>query len=163
LISKGIKTYDQFVEHVKVIEEDFWGSRFKQYSYWKDLHYNTYKKYGYFSLKTGFNCSGVMGKNDVINYPVQGAAFHCLLWSLIETDRIMRQEKWDTRILGQIHDSMILDVHPDELKYVGETVHRITCKDLPKAWPWIIVPLEVDAELCPVDMPWTEKEKYKLV
>ena len=75
----------------------------------------------------------------------------------------MRKEKWDTRILGQIHDSMILDVHPDELQYIGETIHKITCEDLKKELDWIITPMDVEAELCPVDRPWTEKAKYKLI
>jgi DNA polymerase-1 len=163
LISKGIKSLDAFTEHIKEVEYDFWNNRFKQYQWWKDTHYEVYKKYGYVDLKTGFRCSGVMSKNDVINYPIQGSGFHCLLWSLIEMDRIIFSENLDTRILGQIHDSMILDVHPDELEYVSKTIHRITCEDLRNHWDWIIVPLEVDAELCPVDMPWTEKAKYKLV
>lgn len=175
LMSKGIIEFGKdekvngkwvttgFLKHVKEVENDFWNNRFKQYQWWKETHYSVYKKYGYVDLKTGFRCSGAMSKNDVINYPVQGAAFHCLLWSLIETDKRMQEEKWNTRILGQIHDSMILDVHPEELKYIGEVIHQITCVELRKAWSWIIVPLDVEAEICPVDAPWTEKSKYNLI
>jgi DNA polymerase I-like protein with 3'-5' exonuclease and polymerase domains len=54
-----------------------------------------------------------MGHDDVTNYPIQGSAFHCLLWAFNETDRIMRKDKWDTRLLGQVHDSMLLDVNPE--------------------------------------------------
>ena len=103
-----------------------------------------------------------MGRNDAINYPIQGAAFHCLLWSFIELDRIMRVEGWNTRLIGQIHDAIIFDVDPKELRHVTKTIRRVTCKDLPKAWPWIITPLDVDADLCPVDGSWANKEKFKL-
>jgi DNA polymerase I-like protein with 3'-5' exonuclease and polymerase domains len=163
LILKGIKSFDQFIEHLKEIEADFWGVRFKQYAEWKEKHYAEYLRKGYFYTKTGFTCSGVMSKNDVSNYPIQGSAFHCLLWSLIETDKIMQKDNWDTKIIGQIHDSLVLDVNPNELKMVTQTIHRITTNDLAKKWKWIIVPLNVDMELSEIDHPWSEKKGYKFV
>jgi DNA polymerase I-like protein with 3'-5' exonuclease and polymerase domains len=161
MIGKGIKSYDKFVQHVKEVEADFWGNRFSGYQKWKDSHYEDYKSKGYVDLKTGFRCHGIMSKNDVSNYPVQGAAFHCLLWTFIELDKFIIANNLDTRIIGQIHDSIILDVHPDELELIAKTVHRIATEELRKHWDWIIVPMEIDAELCPVDAPWTEKEKFK--
>lgn len=162
LISKGIKSYEQFVQHLKKIEDDFWGRRFRVYQKWKDIWLNQYKQNGYFDMLTGFRCSGVIQKNEVINYPVQGAAFHCLLWSFIEIDRISQEEEWRSRLIGQIHDAAVLDVHPDELEHVGRTIKRVTCRDLPKAWDWIVIPLDVDAKLCPVDESWAVKESWKL-
>ena len=44
-------------------------------------------------------------------------------------------------MIGQIHDSIILDVNPDELKEVHQTVLDVTTVQLPKAWDWIVVPL----------------------
>lgn len=161
MIENGITSLIAFTNHVKKIEQDFWGVRFADYAAWKDRWYRTYQKYGYIDILTGFRCHGPMGKNDCINYPVQGAAFHCLLWSFTELDRIMREEGWDTRLVGQIHDSMILDVNPDELEHVVKVLHRVTCHDLPETWKWINVPLEVEVEVCPVDGSWAEKTEYK--
>lgn len=161
LISKGIKSYMAFEKHVQKVEEDFWGRRFLVYQQWKDKWWRRYQKRGYIDTLTGFRCVDPMKRNDCINYPIQGSAFHCLLWSFIELDRISIEEKWDTKLIGQIHDAIILDVHPDELDHVVKTVMRVTCEDLRKAWPWIVVPLDVEAELCPVDEPWSEKQKYK--
>jgi DNA polymerase-1 len=175
LISKGIKEYGTitktergyvvtgFLKHVQDIENNFWNVRYKKYKQWKDDWFAEYQKKGFFDLYTGFRCSGVMKKNDVINYPVQGAAFHCLLWSFIQLDAFIIENNLDSRIIGQIHDSLIIDVNPKELKLIGETVHKITTVDLPKHWPWIIVPLEIDAEICGVDESWVKKEKYDLV
>jgi len=159
-ISKGIKSLDSFIEHVKKIETDFWERRFPEYAEWKNYWYNTYKKYGYIDLLTGFRCSGIMSKNDCINYPVQGAAFHCLLKSLIRLDELITSEKLDSRIVSQIHDSILLDVSPDELEYVIEMAHKITCFEIPEEWKWIIVPLTIDAEVCEIDKSWAEKKKY---
>ena len=161
LIEKGVKSFTEFESHIKEIEYDFWTNRFQEYQSWKNRWYNVYKKYGYIDLLTGFHCSGIMSKNDTINYPVQGAAFHCLLWCFIELDRIMIKENWKTRLIGQIHDSILLDVWPDELHKITRIVRRVLCEDLPKAWEWIIVPLDIDMDLCSVDGNWAEKEKYK--
>ena len=162
LISKGIKSFDDFVQHMKEIEEDFWGRRFKVYAAWKEDWYEGYLQKGYLDTLTGFRCHGEMSRNDAINYPVQGSAFHCLLWSFIQTDKLCYFEGWDSKPIGQIHDALIADIHPGELEYVSKTIHKITTEDLPKAWPWIIVPLEVEADLCEVDKPWSEKQSYKL-
>jgi DNA polymerase I-like protein with 3'-5' exonuclease and polymerase domains len=103
-----------------------------------------------------------MKKNDVTNYPIQGSAFHCLLWAFIEIDRISREEGWDTKLIGQIHDSIVFDINPGELDYVMKTVRRVICEDLPKAWNWITVPIDVDEEICEIDQPWSTKQPYKL-
>ena len=158
LISQGLTSYTVFTKHIQDIEDDFWKNRFPEYAEWKERWWKMYQKHGYIVMHTGFRCSGVMGKNDCVNYPIQGSAFHCLLWSFIESDRVMREEKWDTKIIGQIHDEIILDVHPDELDHVVKTIKRITCVDLPKAWDWIIVPLDVGIEVSPVDASWAEKK-----
>jgi len=160
--ANGIKSFDAFTEHIKAIEKDFWENRFPVYAKWKERWWKTYQKYGYISMHTGFTCSGVMGKNDVTNYPVQGAAFHCLLWSFIQADRIMIRDKWDTKIIGQIHDEIVLDAHPDEIEMVCKTIKKITCIDLPKEWKWINVPLNIDAEICDVDSSWSNKKKLKI-
>ncbi len=161
-IRKGIRSYQDFEEHLQKIQEDFWGRKFRKYQQWKDRWVHEYNRKGFFQTLTGFTCSGVMTRNEVINYPVQGSAFHCLLWSFIEIDKIARQEGWDTRLVGQVHDCVVLDVHPDELEHVAYTVGQVTRRRLPEAWSWIIVPLGVEAELCGVDESWAEKKSFVL-
>lgn len=161
LIKNGIKSLDAYIDHIHKVEENFF-KRFSEHKKYMEKTWDDYVKTGEVWLKTGFTCKGVMTKNKVLNYPVQGAAFHCLLWSFNELDRIMREEKWDTKLIGQIHDAIIPDVHPDELDHVAKTIRRVTCQDLPREWPWIVVPLDVDAELCPVDHSWAEKETYEI-
>ena len=60
--------------------------------------------------------------------------------------------------MGQIHDCVLVDAHPAELDHVVDVVERVSTKELPEAWSWIIVPLEVDVEVCGMDAPWSEKK-----
>jgi DNA polymerase-1 len=106
---------------------------------------------------TGFNYQGVMKKNDVLNYPIQGSAFHCLLWSIIQGIKVQVKEKWKSRLVSQIHDAIVMDVHPDELEHVVKTMKRIMCEDIVKHWGWITVPLDVDVEIHNVNDSWADK------
>jgi len=161
LIKKGYKNIEAFTQHVRDVENDFWGKRFLQYSRWKDEWWGKYQKTGYIDLLTGFRCSGLMNKKETINYPVQGAAFHCLLWCFIEMDKYLHDEQMNSRLIGQIHDSMILDADPAEVTKVIARANEIISVELPAAWPWIIVPMEADAEICDVDCSWADKHKYE--
>jgi len=158
LIENNIKSYNDFLEHIRLIEYDFWNNRFRVYGQWKRAWQSRYEKKGSFQMYTGFTCSGIMKKNEMVNYPVQGAAFHCLLWSFIQVDRIQQKEGWDSRLIGQIHDSMLLDVLPEELEHVKEVIHKVTTVDLPKHWDWIIVPLKIDIDEYPVDHSWVQED-----
>jgi len=160
LISKGIISLKKFEEHLRKIEKDFWENRFPEYAQWKERWWSLYKKYGYIDTYIGFRYSGVMDRKQVISYPGQGTAFHCLLWSLIQIDDIIQKEKLDTKIVNQIHDSILFDTNPDELSYIIKIVKDITSNKLPEFWKWIIVPMSVDLEIAPVDRPWNEKSKF---
>lgn len=162
LFEQGISTFDDFKEHVRQVERDFWNKRFKVYSQWKKEWFESYQSKGYFDTLTGFRCQGIMSRNEVINYPVQGSAFHCLLWSFVKIHKIMIARKWKTRLIGQIHDAIIMDVHPDEVDEVMTTVKRITCYELRQAWKWIIVPLDISAEVGEVDGDWLNQKHYDL-
>ncbi|MFA5298366.1 MAG: DNA polymerase, partial [Lutibacter sp.] len=161
LIANGFKSLDDFTLHIQKIEQDFWGKRYYTFSKWKEEWWNKYLKTGIVYSKIGFEYSGVMNKKDVVNYPIQGLAFHCLLWDIIEINKAIISEHLDTRLIGQIHDAIILDVNPKELKYIVDIVKCIMCRDIRKVWDWIIVPLDVDIEICDVDASWAEKKEYK--
>jgi len=157
-----LKSSDKFIDHVKQVEDQFWNVRYKVYTKWKEKTWEKYLKTGYIELLSGFRCSGVMRRNEVLNTPIQGTAFHCLLWSFIQVDKLSRKEEWDSKLVGQIHDSMLLDVNPKERNMVAKKVQDISCNELPKAWPWLNVPLEVEAEICPVDSPWADKADWEI-
>ncbi len=162
LMSNGIKSLDEFTDHVKKIESHFWRVRFPVYDRWKEKWWRSYLTNGYIDLYTGFRCGGVMSRNDAVNYPVQGAAFHCLLWSFIRLDLWLRQNNMKTRLIGQIHDAIVIDVYPPELMDVGRALKRIMCDELRREWNWINVPLDVEADLGAVDGSWADLKYWAL-
>lgn len=149
-----------FEKHVKEVEKDFWNNRFKVYKEWKDRWWESYQKTGEFDMPTGFRISGIHNKKEVINYVVQGSSFHCLLWTLIRLQKWLVKNKMRTVIIGQIHDNIVLDIHRNELQDVLDKIKRIVGIDLPKHWPWIIVPMEIEMEVSPVGKSWNDKKKW---
>ncbi len=162
LKSKGIKNYNRFENHVKEVERKFWHERFPVYNKWKDKTWTKYERTGRVELMTGFVCSGNMKINEVLNRPIQGPAFHCLLWSLIQLNQYMRKEKFDSLIIGQIHDSILMDAVPDERADLFPVIRQIMCEDIREHWSWIIVPLDIEAEITEIDQAWSTKKEIEI-
>lgn len=146
-----------FAHHIMMVEKHFWGKRFPVYAQWKRDHFERYKTTGYITTKTGFICQGYMKRNEVINYPVQGAAFHALLWALIRMQRAIKKYKMKSLLVGQIHDCVLGDVPENEDAQFCEMAQDIMVDKLMKAWKWLIVPLEIEIEKTPVDGSWNLK------
>lgn len=149
-----------FESHIKQVEDRFWNERFPKYKRWREWIWESYQRQGWIKLKTGFVASGVMRRNEVINIQVQGTAFHCLLWSLTRMQEWLNRHKLKTLIVGQIHDSMILDVPIAELPDILAKAREIMCEKIRKEWEWIVTPLDIEAEGS--DVNWYEKKAIKI-
>jgi len=147
-----------FEKHLKEVENDFWNRRFMAYGKWRKKWYRDYLDKGYFDMLTGFRVHGSFNRNSAVNYPVQGSAFHCLLWALIRVNRMLIKRKMKSMVVGQIHDSLIGDVAIDELKDYLEIVEEVVTVQLPKAYKWLTVPLEVEYEIAPEKGNWFQKK-----
>lgn len=160
---KGIHHYDDFVQHVKEVEYDFWNNRFRVYNNWKKKNVENYNKNGFLQMLSGFTCSGLMNSKEINNYPVQGPGFHCNLKSLIKVNKEIKKRKLKTRLTGEIHDSMLSDMHPKEEKEITEIIRWVTTEWLPEQWKWIIVPLEVEGAVFGVDENWASNNTNTFV
>lgn len=152
-------TYEAYI---KAVEDRFWGQRFPVYAKWRRDWFGAYLKDGGFDTLTGFRIDGVMRRNEVINLPVQGSAFHCLLWSLIEIQKVLNKGKWRSKIVLQIHDSIIADVHKGEVADFLALANEIMTVAIRKHWPWIITPLTVEFEACQPGGNWHGKKVVHL-
>lgn len=156
LIKNGIKNFDQFKKHVQKVEDNMWNKRFTVYRDWKEKQYALYTKQGYLTSLTGFVFQGVMSKNDAVNYPIQSVSFHCLLWSAIRLVKLIKKYKMKTKIVFQIHDSVIGDCPKNEKKDFYELLQQVMCHDIKKYWDFIITPLELEADCSELDGNWSK-------
>lgn len=147
-----------FEYHVREVERSFWERRFPIFTQWKERSYRDYCGRGWLDLKTGFRCEGVFKKNQVLNLPVQGPAFHCLLESFIQISDDIKERKMRSRLIGQIHDSALGDVPEREVQDYLSLAHEVMTKRIQRQWDWIVIPLETESEVC--DGPWSEKRVW---
>lgn len=149
-----------FEAHIRKVEDRFWNQRFKVYHAKRKAWVADYRRKGYIDLVTGFRCHGPMERNQVMNYHIQGPAFHCLLWSLIRLQKEIKRRHMQAKIIGQIHDSIIADVPRNEIDDYLVLAHDITTRQLREAWPWITVPFEIEAELA--ETCWYDKRHVEI-
>ena len=155
LIENGIGDEVSFESHIKVVEDNF-NRKFPTWSSQKEVWWEQYLKRGWFPLSTGFVCHGVFSYNNLMNTPVQGPSFHCLLWSLIRLNDWLKKYRMKSRIICQIHDSILADVHDGELQDYVAMARQVMTVDVRKEWSWIITPLAVGVEGSKVN--WFEKK-----
>ena len=159
LKDKKIGTFDSFNNHIvsKVIPW-FWNEMFPEYGRWRIKWLEDYDKRGYFDMPTGFRVEGVVSKYQLGNYPIQGPAFHCLLWSMIQVHKLWKEKKANSKLIGQIHDELTTDEPGEEFEENQKIIPRIMSEDIRKSWPWIVVPLSVESSATPVNGNWYEKK-----
>jgi hypothetical protein len=143
---QGRPTSGSFLEHCQKVEDKMWNQRFPEYTQWKKDIVEFYQKYGYIESLFGFKFVGYMTKNQCTNFPVQSASFHLLLYTLIETQKMIKRLNLKTKICGQVHDSIIGNVPIDEIEIYHIEVHKIVA-GLQKKFKWLVVPMEIEIEL----------------
>lgn len=156
LVGRGYKELKE--SRVEQAEREFW-KKYRKGKEWQEQLIKDYHARGYLEMLTGFRVVGWLGHNQIINTPIQGTAFHLLLWSCIEVNRIRREEGWKSKLIGQIHDEMVLDIDPKEEGHVRETIEWVMVEGTKRAYPWINVPLVAEYGSCEIDQPWGEAKK----
>jgi len=159
LKAKNLNTIKNFTNHIEKVEQDFWDVYYVHKN-WQEKWVENYLKKGYIEMLTGFKCGGTMSKNQLLNYPNQGPAFHCLLWSIIQMNKWLKKYKMKSKLIWNIHDDMGMDINIKEKEDVLQKAKEIMCIDIKKEWEWIITPLEIEAEFS--NKNWYEKKEIKV-
>ncbi len=145
-IVNGAPTQNSFMEHCKHVEDQMWNERFPVYTQWKKDIVEFYQKYGFIETHLGFRFQGYMNKKQCTNFPIQGTSFHLLLYTLIKVERFIKKNKLKTKLIGQIHDSIILDMPKNEIVFVITGVNNIV-KNLQTVFKWLTLPMKIEIEL----------------
>jgi len=147
-----------FYRHVWDIEKDFWFNRFKEYNQWRWDNWNSYLETGEVNYYTGFRIKTEMTRKQVNNLPIQGSAFHCLLWCLIELNSYLKRNKCKSMIIGQIHDSIIMYIDENEWNsFLKKEVKEIMTVKIREEFKWIVTPMRVDVTY--YGNSWADEEK----
>jgi len=149
-----------FEYHVKTVEDKMWNEVFKEYTAWKKASYNKYLKTGEVQLPTGFIARGPYRRNQVLNLPIQGPAFHILLWGIIELQAELKRLKMKSYIFGQIHDCILCYIHKKERQQFLNMAKEIMTQKIRKHWSWINLPLEIEVDIVPSGLSWNEKQPW---
>jgi DNA polymerase-1 len=157
VISEGSPFLD-FEEHVRQCEYKFW-DMLGVHNEWQQRVIKKYQDIGYVEAYFGFRRGGYLKDNKIKNTPIQADAYLCLEWLLSEVVDIAEEEGWKSKIIGQIHDSIVNDAHPTEVEHVLRTIKQVGTINIRERFDWIIVPLLIEAELAEVDQSWYKKEE----
>jgi len=146
LKSKGIKTEAAFFKHVEDFETKFWGVMFPEYASWKNKVVRDYIRDGYVETYFGFRFKGIMNEREVCNYPVQGSSFHMLLYVAYELSNALKKAGMKTKLIGQIHDSIIADIPIEEVAEYARMLKGIMAT-LQDVFQWLCVPIKIEFEI----------------
>lgn len=158
----GINTFEDILEYTEKFYDWYWKTLFKEYDQWKTDIWDHYAKVGYVDLPTGFRAVSAIGKTQLINLPIQGAAFHVLLATAIGLVNRMKHYKLKSVAIGQIHDSVLLDIVPNELQTITE-MYMDSQDDVRKAWPWLIYPIGAEGDISAVGGNWCDMSSIGLL
>jgi len=150
----NIGTRAQFEKHIQAVENHFW-DLLRVSRDWRESVIKFYKGKGHVDSFFGFRRSGYLRRNQIFNAPVQGTAFHCLLWSYNKLHEYIKTNKLESVLIGQIHDAIIIDVKPEEGDVIKKAMNQIMTKDIQGACPWLIVPLEVKITDGEINASWS--------
>lgn len=78
-------------------------------------------------------------ERNAINAPIQGSAADIIKIAMVDIHRWMKTEKLQSRMIMQVHDELVFDVHQTEVEVMKENIPRLMC-DAVK----LEVPMEVE-------------------
>ncbi len=81
-------------------------------------------------------------ERNAINAPIQGSAADIIKLAMVAVYRAMQKKKYKSRMILQVHDELVFDVHKDEENEIQALV-----KEAMEAAIDLVVPMEVEMEL----------------
>lgn len=150
-----------FEYHVRDVERKMWQESYPVYNQWKKDWWALYQQQGGINTLTGFRQYGVFRRNQILCDPIQGSAFHCLLWSAIQIQKELIRCKMKTKIVDLIHDSFLFDTPLREVNDTVEMVKEIAIRKIAKYWRWICIPLSVEFDIAPEN--WYDKKPLEAI
>ena len=113
---------------IREIEREFW-KLYEGVREWQEQLIKFYKKYGFVEMPLGFRRHGPLTVNQILNTAVQGTSYHMLQRSFNRVESDMSKEKLRSKLILQIHDSILSDLDDEEMEvYYDIVMKRMTEK-----------------------------------
>lgn len=87
----------------------------------------------------------IRGRRQAKNFPIQGGGANMMFSAMVRLYVELRRRNAKSRIVLQVHDEMVVDVHPSELWYVPDLVRLVM--EHPCDEDLLYVPLTVDVHV----------------
>lgn len=155
----GVTDHESCLNHAEKVFDWYWNVLFKEYGQWKEDVWTLYKKQGYLDYPTGFRVTVPMTKTQAMNTIIQGSTFHLLLYTLVELQKRFVRFKLKSKIVCQIHDSIVIDVEPSEWDAIQQ-FYLDSQEAVRKEWKWLIYPISADAEIGDIGGSWAKMNEY---
>jgi DNA polymerase-1 len=122
---KGLKKYmEDIVKFAR--ENDYVATLMGRRRYLKDIN-----------SRNGFLRSNA--ERIAINTPIQGSAADMIKAAMINVHRRLKNENFQSKMILQVHDELVFDVHKSEL----ELIKPLISEEMKNAFPELKVPIEV--------------------
>jgi len=95
-------------------------------------------------LRSGNPNTRRLGERLAVNTVIQGTAADIIKVAMVRCQRALATQGWETRLVLQIHDELLFEGPPGEMKAAAELVEREMCAAYP-----LDPPLEVDVGVGP--------------
>jgi len=134
-------------EHVFKVQEEFW-QEYAGVREWQIANRENYLLNGYLEGASGFRSHGPLSYNQLVNYPIQGPAFHLVLNGInhIEDDLVAKrfvEEGIASLPIIEVHDSVTFDAVPTEIIKIVPMVDTLMTdhyfewqRDVPMIFEW---------------------------
>lgn len=155
----GVKNLQDFEGQCKKAYDTYWGKDFKVYDKWRKEQWQIYQRMGYLTSYYGFQYFGPMIATNAMNCCIQGTGAHCLLEGLIGNLRDFDRLGLQSRIIGEIHDSIVILAKDEEVEQVCSLVYRNNVANLNDKYAWIPLPLVEECDLSASGGTWAKMEE----
>ena len=81
-------------------------------------------------------------ERNAVNAPIQGSAADIIKLAMIAVDKAMTEQKVQSKLLLQVHDELVFDVHESELELMPKLVKEAMEKAIQ-----LVVPMEVEVKI----------------
>jgi DNA polymerase-1 len=81
-------------------------------------------------------------ERNAVNAPIQGSAADIIKLAMIAVDKAMTEQNVQSKLLLQVHDELVFDVHESELELMPKLVKEAMEKAIQ-----LVVPMEVEVKI----------------